>query len=251
MRLDHVDEDVGEGPIVAQSPRGMPSPVQPSADEVARHWLTHLPYRNWCRWCVAAKLGNAPHPTLPDHSREVPLFVADYCYVRDSKDDDLLTCFVGKVYPSRALFSVPCDVKGEDPYAVGRLVEFIRSCGIWRMVHMSDQEKSIGAMIDGAMRELGGSTDWVGAVREVSAVGESQSNGKAESAVKAVQDQIRVMTAALESRVSARIPSIHPVLKWLVEYASVILNKYSIQSTGRTAYHELHGKKVSERLVES
>ena len=39
-------------------------------------------------------------------------------------------------------------------------------------------------------------------------------------------------------------------MMWLVEYASVVLNKYHIQPSGRTAYHDLHGKKVDERLVE-
>ena len=53
---------------------------------------------------------------------------------------------------------------------------------------MSDQETSLGAMITSAMDVLSGSSTWAGAVRENSAVGESQSNGKAEAAVQAVED---------------------------------------------------------------
>ena len=34
------------------------------------------------------------------------------------------------------------------------------------------------------------------------------------------------------------------------KYRSVVLNKHHVQATGRTAYRDLHGKKVSERLVE-
>ena len=81
-------------------------------------------------------------------------------------------------------------------------------------------------------------------------MGESQSNGKAEAAVKTFQDHLRVMKGALESRISARIPSQHPVMKWLVEYVGVIMNKYAIQPDGKSAYHNLHGRKVSERLAE-
>ena len=174
VRLDDSDAGTGQvdGPALAQCPRGMPSPLIPSPDEVARHWLTHLPYRSWCKWCVAAKRANAPHTSMPDHSKEIPLLAADYCYVRDGRGQDLLTIFVGRLYPSRAMFAVPCDVKGEDEYAIGRLAEFIKACGISRMVLMSDQEKSIGSMIEAAMKQLGGTTDWAGAVREVSAVGE-------------------------------------------------------------------------------
>ena len=100
-----------------------------------------------------------------------------------------------------------CDVKGADDYAVGRLTEFLKNAGITRMVHMSDQETSLGAMIEASIEKLRGVTTWAGSVRETSAVGESQSNGKAEAAVKAVEDQIRVMKGALESRINARIPS--------------------------------------------
>ena len=154
------------------------------------------------------------------------------------------------MYASRTLISIPCDAKGVDDYAVGRLARFLKDCGINRLVHMCDQEVSLGAMIQAAMDQLSGSSTWVGGVRERSAVGESQSNGKAEAAVQCVEDQIRVMKAALESRISARIPSQHPIMSWLVEYASVVLNKYSIQPSGHTAYQDLHGKKISERLVE-
>ena len=250
LRIDG-DELAGiDEPMLVQTPAGLPSPAQPTAIEIALHWLTHLPYRSWCRWCVSAKRRNAPHLRLPDHSREIPLLVADYCFVRNSRDDDVVTVFVGRLYPSRALVAIPCDVRGVDDYAVGRLAQFLRDCGVKRMVHMADQERSLGAMITSAMDLLSGSSEWAGAVRENSAVGESQSNGKAEAAVQAIEDQIRVMKAALESRLSVRIPSNHPGMKWMVEYAAVILNKYAVQPSGRTAYHDLHGKKISERLVE-
>ena len=93
LRID-CDDNVAE-PVISQTPVGIPSPSQPTAAEIALHWLTHLPYRSWCRWCVAAKRKNAPHLGLPSHSREIPLLAADYCYLRDSRDDDLLTVFVG------------------------------------------------------------------------------------------------------------------------------------------------------------
>ena len=241
----HMDEAT-----VAQRPAGLTSPYTPTAEEVALHWLTHIPYRSWCKWCVSGKCNNTAHHQLPDHSREVPLLVADYCFLRDHKDQDVLTCLVGRLYPSRALIAIPCDVKGEDEYAVGRLVEFLRDCGITRMVYMCDQEPAIGAVIRAAVDQLRIQSTWVGAVKENSAVGESQSNGKAEAAIKCVEDQLRVMKGALESRISARIPSQHPILKWLVEYAAVVLNKYMINPSGHTAYHNLHGKRVSERIVE-
>ena len=46
------------------------------------------------------------------------------------------------------------------------------------------------------------------------------------------------------------MPSNHPVAKWLIEYSANVLNKYAVQSTGRAAYDDLHGRKVTERIAE-
>ena len=37
-------------------PRTPPPPVKPSDQAVAKHECTHIPYRNWCPVCNAAKL---------------------------------------------------------------------------------------------------------------------------------------------------------------------------------------------------
>ena len=41
--------------------REMPSPKLPSKQEIAKHNLTHLPYRAWCLHCLAARRANASH----------------------------------------------------------------------------------------------------------------------------------------------------------------------------------------------
>ena len=54
-------------------------------------------------------------------------------------------------------------------------------------------------------------------VPEHSAVGESQSNGKAERTVQQLEEQVRIINSALESRTGAKIPSSHPIIRWTVE----------------------------------
>ena len=51
-------------------------------------------------------------------------------------------------------------------------------------------------MIEASIDKLRGTTTWAGSVRETSAVGESQRNGKARKTVNGVEDQIRVMKGA-------------------------------------------------------
>ena len=133
-----------EGPVV----KALPEVYQPTAEELAKHCLTHLPYRRWCKWCVAARMANFPHWTMPPFSRECPLLVMDYCFLKHPGEDAFLTVLVGRTYPSRAIFACPCSAKGPDPYATRRLAAFLRSCGMLNFTYMCGQESALRTMID-------------------------------------------------------------------------------------------------------
>ena len=105
-------------------------------------------------------------------------------------------------------------------------------------------------MVESAVQLTKSRGEWVGAVPEASAVGESQSNGRAERAVQRVEDLVRTFLGELEDRLGCQLKSNAPVLSWLVEYVAVVLNKYHLNdSTGMTAYKALHGADASERLA--
>lgn len=106
-------------------------------------------------------------------------------------------------------------------------------------------------MIDEAIRLTTARGEWVGAVPEVSAVGESQSNGREERAVQRLEDHVRTILGELEGRLNQQLKPSHPVLSWLVEYAAVLLNKYHVhESIGVTSYQYLHGGQAnSERFA--
>ena len=106
---DEVDADNGE---VARVPRGLPEPSEPTAAMRARHNLTHWPYMNWCEPYVAARRANTKHPHSPSSDRTVLIFVSDYCFLRGSRDEDLASRFVGRIYPSRDMFASIVDYKG-------------------------------------------------------------------------------------------------------------------------------------------
>ena len=81
-------------------------------------------------------------------------------------------------------------------------------------------------------------------------MGESASNGLAERAVQAFEDQLRTFLSELEARIGSQIAAMHAVVSWLVEYTTVVLNKYHVHDdTGETAYKALHGKDASEKLA--
>ena len=89
-------DEVASGDLSeVQIPRAVPPPPQPSKDEVSRHNLTHLNYRSWCPHCVAGRRNNTGHRLSHSSQRRVPLFCADYCFIRDVEDDDNLPVLVG------------------------------------------------------------------------------------------------------------------------------------------------------------
>ena len=55
----------GDDESAAVPAKGLSDVHQPSAAAIAQHSLTHLPYKRWCKWCVAARMLNAPHRTRP------------------------------------------------------------------------------------------------------------------------------------------------------------------------------------------
>ena len=118
------------------------------------------------------------------------------------------------------------------------------------MSYMCDQEGAVRTMLEEALEVCKGRGEWVGAVPERSAVGESASNGRAERSVQRFEDHVRTLLGELESRLGRKLPSTHPVLAWLVEYPVVLLNKYHLNGgTGETAYHALQGQDASEKLA--
>ena len=170
-------------------------------------------------------------------------------FLRAADDTILLTVLVAKLYPSRPVFAVPCANKGVDPYVTSRLSKWLLNSGVTEMTHMCDQESALATMIDDVLERIKASGMWVGAVPEHSAVGSSQSNGRAERSVQMVEDMVRCFKGELEARINARIPSEHAILKWLVEYVSVVLTKYHINDDNTTAYEALHGHRADEKLA--
>ena len=105
-------------------------------------------------------------------------------------------------------------------------------------------------MVQGALRMLQSDGKFAGGAPENSAVGESQSNSRAERAVLEAEIRIRILKHALQERINRRLPSIHPVMHWLVQYAGVLITKYAVHEGNATSYPQIHGKRATERLCE-
>ena len=84
--------------------RALPSPKEVSAEEVARHCLTHLPYADWCPYCVAGKRPNSPHRRVRGTNWTIPMLCLDYGFFHDD-GKPLITMLVVSIRPFNVYFA--------------------------------------------------------------------------------------------------------------------------------------------------
>jgi hypothetical protein len=189
---------------------------------------------------------NSPHRRVDDHGREIPEFGIDYAFIKEQGQEDSLTVIVMKDRESKAVFANVVELKGRGiDGTINRVLENIRRLGYKRIVIKSDQEPALTDLVNGIIEARDDET-----IHEHSPVGESQSNGVVERAVRSAKDQIRTLKLALQARIKRKIPQKHAMMTWLVEHAGDCITKWQANHDGKTSYQRLMGKPCSEESLE-
>ena len=233
----------GEESAEARRPRKMADPLKPTAAEVEEHCVTHLPYRSWCWTCVHGRGKHLSH-TRGSQERKIHELHFDFMFMgRKDEPGETVTCLVVREVPTRMTLSTMVPSKAASTFVVQRVLAFLDEIGCKNqdVVAKCDQEPSMKKLVEdiGRARAVEGGGRWV---TEHSPVGASASNGVVERGIQSVEGQVRVLKLALEKRWNVEIPSSHPVVPWVVEYASYLLNRYEVGHDGKTAYERLKGK---------
>ena len=129
-------------------------------------------------------------------------------------------------------------------YCVTAAVKHVKVLGGQQSVLKSDTERSIVALRSAIQSHFPGMT------LEDGTKGESESMGFAESMVGKVGAQARTLKSALDQKYKRQIGAKEPVLAWLINYASVLLSRYSRGADGRTPYERSTGKTWKQCLPE-
>lgn len=266
------------------APLPLPKPMSPA--EYAKHCATHMPHHPGRPFCVMGRRPNSHHRRLPSRNRTVTHVVADYGFLR-CRDGDLVTMLVVDVRPWKVYFSTVCSVKGPELSVAHRLAQFVKDCGLRHFTFKSDHNAAVRSLLleasrlaslkaeedepedadsedapDDVQPKLVANDSTLGlanatkdvapaAVPETSSPGEYQSNGAAERSIQLAEDLSRTLELCLEGKVSAQIPSNHPVLGWLVMYKGTLLTKCRVSGDDQmTGYRRLHGEASRERVPE-
>ena len=188
--------------------------------------------------------------------RHTEVFGIDYMYMtsKPSQIEIAHPILVIKGRISGGVWALPVTRKG--PYlnsVVQRVSDILKSVGCPKIIINSDQEPAITSLqkeirkelwkeiteIMNRVKDLGTNSEEVesspgGVVMlENSPVGESQSNGSVERAIKEVQHQVRKLKLQLEENISQKLSNDSPVWPWLIQYASQVIHTCKIHKSDK------------------
>ena len=115
----------------ARNPRKLPDPKLPSKDEVEKHYLTHLPFRNWCEYCIKGKGKTAPHYQQEKRDDGLPEVHFDYCFMI-THGSPMCTILVAREKSSKMTLATVVPMKGtsKDEYPIARTLTFLKEIGL-------------------------------------------------------------------------------------------------------------------------
>jgi len=138
---------------------------------------------------------------------------------------------------SKTIGAYACQSKGDDEYAITRGAQDMNNLlGYNRMSFKEDQEPALRILMK-SVRMLSG--DHCTLLN--SPVGDSHSNGDAESAVKQVQRQFRTMRTDMETCYGRVVPANHHIMPFIVRHAAGTINREKTGTDGMTAHKRLRG----------
>ena len=202
---DMQDDDQERKGVVAQGERArpLPQPRLPSRQEVQEHELTHIPHRSWCVHCVRGAGRSDAHRRRARQDEEereqhMTTWSIDYAFMIDTGDlctreemervgwdKTTDTVLVSEDLATGGIRAHLVLAKGNgDPWKAGKIKDDIEEFGYGGapVRIQSDQEPAIVDVQRAVIAKRGNAPT----ILVNSPVGDSQSNGRVENAIKKV-----------------------------------------------------------------
>ena len=224
----------------------------PTLKEREEHNVTHLPYRSWCRVCVAARaVDDAHRHRRPDEvadeaAGEIPKVYFDYGFFRTRVASPqlpflVMTC---KKTGMRRAVTAP-DRTGRNQGLINVIEQYLREMGHHGPVVLrSDGEHGLGALLQSVAESRRTQTHIERGPR-----GDGQANGRAERTVRAIEEIVRVLKADLERRADRTLNLESNLFTWLLRHGADLLNKRQPGFDGKTAFERMRGRVYRGELM--
>ena len=229
------------------------APRQPSNEERELHELTHVPYRDWCDFCVACKGKSDPQRVL-DHSEEgrrsAPSIQLDYAFGRSDqkKQEELVVILVGIDAETRMLLAVPVESKGADLRGQAEhVVRFTLALNHYGNIEMiGDSEPTMKALltyVKSIRHSLGLETTITNSMKKGQA-------GRVERAIATLRKQASTLMEMAESKCMLHLDGSHAMWYWSYLHAAWILNRFGIHSAlSSTPFELAYGRRYMGKVV--
>ncbi len=250
------------------------SPETPTAKMMEEHRYNHIPYRDWCKWCLMGRGRGMQHRHAD--SSWIAVVGLDYFYITaggvklrkelDQTDDDagnaaleeerkagnIVKCIMVRCTKSKNLFAhvVPYKGAGEDRFVAELVTRDVEWLGHTRLIIKADNEPALRTLVMQSLEEIRlKCVDIDNISTENPPKYDSQSNGGTEVGVQLVRGIFRTLKLCLESRIDKFIPINHAVIPWLLEHTCLILNVRPMGSDGQTSWSRVRGRAFNQRLL--
>ena len=102
--------------------------------------LTHVPYRNWCPFCVKGRGRQESHRKAEEERRKVPHMMIDYACLNPEDPEGKRPLIIMKDCKSGKVTGMMVPRKGDDGKAIALVAREIKRIGYGTFVWRSDQE---------------------------------------------------------------------------------------------------------------
>ena len=227
-----------EAPGEVANAQPLPAPRSPSKAEWDKHVISHIPFRSWCRHCVAGRGIERRHLGRKDVEPDrQPYISIDYGYMAG----DATPTLVAKDRMSGMIFAMAVERKGAaDPHAVVKLTEWVDALGSTKVSIRSDGEPAI-KQVAAAVRD--GRREGAITTLENSPPGDHASNGIAERAVGQVTGMVRTLKAELEFNTKGKLGTESRTWAWMINHAACLLNLDTIGEDGKVPFERWRGRR--------
>jgi len=219
-----------------------PPPPSPSAEERARHEVTHVPYAPWCEVCRASRLRGDPHrprdkEMLTDQEALYTEVQVDYAFASgiEGNEPRTVTILTARAVQTGWSGAIPVPAQGAIKFAVAWLTTFLRGMGSRPFKLRHDAEPSIAAVAVAAAAELNN-----GSITQEAPKGAHQSVGVVERYHQELQAVIRAQRTSLEQRLGVQVSITSSLFTWLARHAAWCLPRYGL-TKGTNPYQSVFG----------
>ena len=175
----------------------------------------------------------------------MPIISLDYQELNE-ESDKVKKVIVGKDERTKSVFCHHVLAKGlTDEWAIKRIIQDIEELGRSQIILKTDGEPAIKAVQARLINLRTAQT-----VPRNPPAYNPQSNGPCEKAVQDVTGQLRTLKLGLEERVGIKIDEDLPIMDWMLEHASFLLNKFSVGKDGMTAHERVTGRRWKRPILE-